>query len=104
MLGALLGLGLRYGPSIVRGIGKAIGYGRKIGQTINKAKKIGSILKAPSQAAVAGLYGSDSNESQKFNKYTNKAEKGLNMVSSGIDGGIKRADNIKSAVERYSKT
>jgi hypothetical protein len=102
MLGALLGMGLRYGPRIIRGIGKAIGYGRKIGQGIDKAKKIGSILKAPAQAAVSGLYGADSNESQKFNKYSDKAEKGLNTVSSGLNEGLKRADNIKSAAEKYS--
>ena len=97
MLGALLGMGLRYGPRIIRGIGKAIGIGRKIGQGINEAKKIGSILKAPAQTAIAGLYGADSNglygadSNEKFNKYTDKAETGLNTVSSGLTEGLKRA-------------
>ena len=72
MLGALLGLGLRYGPSIVRGIGKAVSYARKIGKTVSKVKKVGSAIKKPAQAVVSGIMGEDSKASKKLTNIQTK--------------------------------
>ena len=101
MLGALLGLGLRYGPSIVRGIGKAVSYARKIGKTVSKVKKVGSSIKKPAQMVVAGLAGSDSDVSKKFNEYSDKAENAVGKVSEGINSTLERGDHINSVIQKY---
>ena len=101
MLGALLGLGLRYGPSIVRGIGKAVSYARKIGKTVSKVKKVGSAIKKPAQAVVSGIMGEDSKASKKFNEYSDKAEKTVGQVSDGINSTLDRGDHIKSVIQKY---
>jgi hypothetical protein len=105
MLGLATGLAslaMRYGPGLVRKIGQGLSFGRKIGQGLKKVKKISGQVKKPAQMVAAGLFGADSEASQKFNKYTDKFDEGVSKASNVVDSGLSGADKLKESLGKIS--
>ncbi len=105
MLGLATGLAslaMRYGPGLVRKIGQGLSFGRKIGKGLKKVKKISGQVKKPAQMVAAGLFGADSEASQKFNKYTDKFDEGVDKASKVVDSGLSNADKLKESLGKIS--
>ena len=105
MLGLATGLGslaMRYGPGLVRRIGQALSFSRKVGKGLQKVKKITGQVKKPAQMVVGGLFGADSEASQKFNKYSDKFEQGVSKASNVVDTGLSSADKVKESLGKIS--
>lgn len=90
----LAGLGMRFGPQLIRGIGKALGFSRKVGQALNKTKTVSGQIKQPAQMLVGGLFGANSKESQMFNKYSDKFDSGVNKASEFVDKGVSQGERF----------
>src|SRR6056300_1087506 len=105
MLGLATGLAslaMRYGSGLVRRIGQGLKFGRKIGQGLKKVKKISGQVKSPAQMVVGGIFGADSEASQKFNKYTDKFDESVGKASKVVDSGLSSADKVKESLSKIS--
>jgi histone acetyltransferase (RNA polymerase elongator complex component) len=99
---ALGSLGMRYGPTFIRGIGKALGFTRKVGQGLQKVKRISGQVKKPAQMVVGGIFGAGSEQSKAFNKYSDKFDEGVNKASDVLDTGLKQADQAKASLGKIA--